>query len=136
MSFHSFKRALTRAKIRFIKISGGRSRMSEDTKFIYAIVRAMVKHPGTKFLTAPISQTYYLENKKLDYFIVLDLESVRITNHKFYASKSVNTSDGDKMVSYVRSHIENIRKEMEKEIFQNQHALYKNIYENLKASID
>jgi hypothetical protein len=136
MSFHSFKRAITRAKIRFIKISGGRSKMAEDTKFIYAIVRAMVNHPDTKFLTAPISQTYYLENKKLDYFIVLDMECIRITNHKFYASKSVNTSDGDRMVSYVKNHIEGIRKEMENEIFQNQHALYRNIYENLKASID
>lgn len=136
MSFHSFKRAIIRTKIRFIKITEGRSKMSEDTKFIYAIVRAMVKHPGTKFLTAPISQTYYLENKKLDYFIVLDLDCVRITNHKFYASKSVNSSDGDKMLGYVRRHIENIRKEMEKEIFQNQHSLYKNIYENLKTSTD
>lgn len=136
MSFHSLKRAITRTSIRIIKINSNRSKMGDDVKFLYKIVRAMVNHPDTKFLTAPISHTYYLENKKLDYFIVLDGECIRITNHKFYASKSVSGSDGDKMVNYVKNHIENIRKEMEREIFQNQHALYQNIYENLKASID
>lgn len=136
MSFHSLKRAITRFKIRVIKINSNRSKMGDDASFIYKIVRAMVKHPDTKFLTAPVSHTYYLENKRLDYFIVLDGEGIRITNHKFYASKSLTTSDGEKMVNYVRNHIEGIRKEMEKEIFQNQHALYRNIYENLKASID
>ena len=136
MSFHSLKRAITRLKIRVIKINNNRSKMGDDTSFIYKIVRAMVKHPDTKFLTAPISHTYYLENKKLDYFVVLDGECIRITNHKFYASKSLRGSDGEKMINYVKNHIENIRKEMELEIFQNQHALYRNIYENLKVSID
>ena len=84
----------------------------------------------------PITSHYYLDNKKLGYFILISYSIIKITNHKFYASKSVNTSDGDRMVSYVKNHIEGIRKEMENEIFQNQHALYRNIYENLKASID
>lgn len=112
-----------------------RGKMDADTAMIYTIIRAMVKHPKTKLLTAPISQTFYLENKELDYFIVVDYDNIKITNHKFFSSKSINTADGDKIIDYIKSQIENSRKEMEVEMFKNQNALYHDIYNNLKQSI-
>jgi hypothetical protein len=133
MGFSYFKRLLKRSKVKLARISSSRfsGKMDKDTAMMYAIVRAMSKHPKTKFLTAPISQTYYLENKELEYFIVVDYDNIRITNHKFFASKHINSNDGDKIISYIKTHIEGIRKEMESEIFKNQSALYKNIYESL-----
>lgn len=133
MGFPYFKRLLKRSKLKWARISAQRfGKMDQDTAMMYNIVRAMVKHPGTKFLTAPISQTYYLENKELEYFIVVDYDNIRITNHKFFASRQIKGQDGDKIVNYIKNHIESIRKEMETEIFKNQSALYKNIYESLK----
>jgi len=110
------------------------SKMDKDTAMIYTIVRAMVKHPKTKMLTAPVSHTYYLENKDLGYFIVIEYDRIRITNHTFYSYKSLNPSDGDKIINYIKMHIENSRKKMEDEIFENQNALYHTIYNNLKQS--
>jgi hypothetical protein len=134
MGFPYFKRLLKKSKVKLARISNSRfgGKMDKDTAMMYAIVRAMSKHPKTKFLTAPISQTYYLENKELEYFIVVDYDNIRITNHKFFASKHINSNDGDKIISYIKTHIEAIRKDMEAEIFKNQSALYKNIYDSLK----
>jgi hypothetical protein len=109
--------------------------MSNNAKTLYAIVRSMTKHPNTKFLAAPISETYYLENKELGYFITLSEYSIRITNHTFFATESFVRSDGKRIVSFVKNHIESIRKEMESEIFDNQSNLYKTILNNLKQSI-
>lgn len=125
ITFTKWKRIATNRK----------GKMDKDTAMIYTIVRAMVKHPKTKLLTAPISQTYYLENKDLGYFIVVEYDRIRITNHTFYSFKSLNPSDGDKIIKYIKSHIEDVQKIMEDEIFKNQHTLYHNIYNNLKQSI-
>ena len=130
---------LTKAKrITAIKwarlVESRKGKMDKDTAMIYTIVRAMAKHPKTKMLTAPVSHTYYLENKDLGYFIVVEYDRIRITNHTFFSYKSLNPSDGDKIINYIKMQIENSRKIMEDEIFQNQYALYHSIYDNLKQS--
>jgi len=48
---------------------------------------------------------------------------------------SLTSSEVNKMVNYVRNHIENIRRNMEKEIFANESTMINEIYENLKKSI-
>jgi hypothetical protein len=137
MGFKRFYK-ITKLKITRVldsNLSNGSSKMNSEISKIYAIVRAMCKNKGTKFLIAPVSGTYYLQNKDLDYYIILGDDGVRITNHKFFITKSLTSSEANKMVNYVRNHIENIRRNMEKEIFANESTMINEIYENLKKSI-
>ena len=135
-----FKRFYKITKLRISRVldsslSRTDSRMDSEISKIYGIVRSMCKHKGTKFLIAPISGTYYIQNKDLNYYIILSDDSIRITNHKFFITKSLALHENRKMVNYVRNHIETLRRGMEKEIFANESTMLNEIYENLKNSI-
>lgn len=135
MGFMGFKRFYRSTKIKLTRIlnsdlSG--HKMDPDVSKIYGIVREMCKSKSTKFLIAPVSHTYYLENKELQYFIVLGDSEIRVTNHKFYITKSLTPGQAYKIIGFVRSHIEMLRKDMEKEIFANESNMINEIYNNLK----
>ena len=132
-----FKRFYKRTSLKIAKVLNSNlsdSKMDPEVSKLYGIVRAMCNNKNTKFLIAPVSHTYYLENKPLHYFVVLDESGIRITNHKFFITKSLTGTESNKIIGYARSRIEILRKDMEREIFANESNMINEIYENLKNS--
>ena len=71
-------------------------KMNETEQHIKDVVDLMLKQKDTDVISSPISGRYYISNKRLQYYIMVNDFGVTITNHKFafmntsvYAFKSM-----------------------------------------------
>lgn len=111
--------------------------LDDEQTLLHEIVAKMCLKPDSKFLMAPgvHSSRYYIENKNHEYFIVLDDEAIKITNHNFYLVRHFHTEQIKPLIEKVRRRIENDRVKMEKEMFKNELDLLRNISSSLDKTI-
>lgn len=107
--------------------------LDDEQTLLHEIVTKMCSIPDSKFLMAPGtgSSRYYIENKNHEYFIVLDDQAIKITNHSFYLVRHFHIDQMKPLIEKVRIRIEKDRIKMEKEMFRNELDLLKNISQSL-----
>jgi len=102
-------------------------KMNETEEHIKDVINLMLKQKDTDVISSPISGRYYISNKRLQYYIMVNDFGVTITNHKFaleYAAAPRYTSI---ITDIVRQYMENDRYKFEQEIFKNRIELLKGI---------
>ena len=111
--------------------------LDDEQKLLHEIVTKMCSKQDSIFLMSPgaSSTRYYIENKNHEYFIVLDDEAIKITNHSFYLVRHFHSAQMNPLIQKVRKRIENDRVKMEKEMFKNELDLLRNISTSLDKTI-
>lgn len=111
--------------------------LDDEQKLLHEIVTKMCTKQDSKFLMSPgvNSSRYYIENKNHEYFIVLDDEAIKITNHSFYLVRHFHSEQMKPLIEKVRRRIESDRIKMEKEMFKNELDLLRNISSSLDKII-
>lgn len=111
--------------------------LDDEQKLLHEIVTKMCTKQDSKFLMSPgvNSSRYYIENKNHEYFIVLDDEAIKITNHSFYLVRHFHSEQMKPLIKKVRRRIESDRIKMEKEMFKNELDLLRNISSSLDKII-
>lgn len=106
---------------------------TEHEQLIIDIIGLLFDQDDTDCITAPISERYYISNKRLGYWIKIGDTAVTITNHKFtYVSQSP-LNFNDYVIRVVKEYIERDRQEFEKTVFQNELDLLSNIKISIKT---
>jgi hypothetical protein len=66
-------------------------------KTCFLICLKMIKHSGTKFMIAPMSNKRYIENKEMALFITMDDGRVDLTNHVYHYSVKLTKRDWERI---------------------------------------
>jgi hypothetical protein len=98
------------------------------------IIQKLLNHPETIKLMDPITTHYYLDNKKLEYFVLVTYNFVKITNHKFYYTENINSRFGEDLEKIIKIAISKDRKKIEEEMFKNEQDLLTKIDQKILLS--
>jgi hypothetical protein len=98
------------------------------------IIQKLLNHPETIKLMDPITTHYYLDNKKLEYFLLVTYNFVKITNHKFYYTENINSRFGEDLEKIIKIAISKDRKKIEDEMFKNEQDLLTKIDQKILLS--
>jgi hypothetical protein len=105
---------------------------NKKEQLILNIVQNLCDQADTDIKMAPISERYYIVNKRLEYWIRVYSDGISITNHKFTFSNHAPQTYQMMLVKIIQSTIEKHRNEFETTIFQNEIEMLENICENIK----
>jgi hypothetical protein len=108
-------------------------KMNEREELTYNVIKMLCEQSDTDLKIAPISNRYFMVNKRLSYWAKVEDFSVSITNHRFTLTNSVNAEYQKLLVKMVDEFIEADRNEFEETIFQNEVELLENIISNIKT---
>jgi hypothetical protein len=109
-------------------------KMNEREELTYNVIKMLCEQSDTDLKIAPISNRYFMVNKRLSYWAKVEDFSVSITNHRFTLTNSVNAEYQKLLVKMIDEFIEADRNEFEETIFQNEVELLENIISNIKTS--
>ena len=101
--------------------------LSDKEKQIKDIIENLLNDPNTTKLMDPITSHYYLDNKKLGYFMLISYSFVKITNHKFYYTENISGRFSSEIEKSIRIAISKDRRRIEDEMFKNESELLTNI---------
>lgn len=102
-------------------------KMNETEEHIKDVINLMLKQKDTDVISSPISGRYYISNKRLQYYIMVNDFGVTITNHKFALEYGAAPKYTSIITDIVRQYMENDRYKFEQEIFKNRIELLKGI---------
>jgi len=105
---------------------------NQQESLLIDVLKKLFEQTDTEYLTAPISGTYYITNKRLAYYVRVGDTSVTITNHKFTYVQQSSLAFNDYVIKIVREYMEKDREEFEKKVFQNEMNLLQNIKDSIK----
>ena len=105
-------------------------------KLILDIVNYLCPQSDTDMRMAPLSNRYYIVNKRLQYWVKVWEEGVTITNHKFTFTQNSAAKFHSELIDIIESHIEDSRLEFENTIFINEINLLEDILSDIKNSIN
>lgn len=107
---------------------------TQHEQLVIDIIGLLFDQGDTDCITAPISERYYISNKRLGYWLKIGDSSITITNHKFtYVSQSP-ANFNDYVIRVIKEYLERDRQEFEKTVFQNELDLLSNIKTSIKSS--
>lgn len=106
---------------------------NKKEQLILNIVQNLCDQPDTDIKMAPISERYYLVNKRLEYWLRVYPAGISITNHKFTFSNHSPETYQMMLVKIIQSTIEKHQNEFETTIFQNELELLENIVNNING---
>jgi len=109
-------------------------RMNEREELTYNVIKMLCEQHDTDLKIAPLTNRYFMVNKRLSYWARVEDFSVSITNHKFTLTNTINSEFQKSLVKMVEVFIEADRNEFEETIFQNEVELLENIISNIKTS--
>lgn len=98
------------------------------------IIKNLLENPETTKLMDPLTTHYYLDNRSLEYFILVTYSFVKITNHKFYYTENINTRFAEDLEKTIKAAISKDRKRMEQEMFKNEHDLLDKIHQKISSN--
>jgi hypothetical protein len=104
---------------------------TESETLVVDIVKSLLEDEITECITAPISQKYYVTNKKLNYYVKISYDTVIITNHKFSYTIKSPLKFHELLCDIVLEYIEKDREKFEKTVFENEIDLLTNIKTNI-----
>jgi hypothetical protein len=102
-------------------------KMNETEQHIKDVVDLMLKQKDTDVITSPISGKYYISNKRLEYYIMVNDFGVSITNHKFSLEYGAAPKYTSIVIDVVKQYMETDRHKFEQEVFKNRIELLKGI---------
>ena len=95
-------------------------KMNDKENQIFSIVVKMANHQDTLILMDPLRDVYYMDNKRINYFIMVSSYIIKITNHKFYYTNQINFKFSDILIEKIKLAISKDRKKVEDEMFKNE----------------
>ena len=105
---------------------------SED--LIKDIVEAAIKHPNTRITRCLHTDTYYVTNTALDYYVKLNRVSITISNHDYTFREGITEPFCKMLYKTIDNHLEARIAMFESEVFQNQTELLTKIKEGFLNS--
>ena len=105
---------------------------SED--LIKDIVEASVKHPTTRITRCLTTETYYVTNTDLEYYIKLNRVSITLSNHNYTFREGLSEPLCKMLYKTIDAHLEARIAMFETEVFQNQTELLTKIKADLLNS--
>jgi hypothetical protein len=87
------------------------------------IISNLLQHPKTKLLMDPLREHYYIDNKELNYFVLITDSTIKITNHKFYYTNDISGRFSTSIQNIMKSAISEDRQRIEDEMFKNEAEL-------------
>jgi|Laugrespbdmm15dd_1035085.scaffolds.fasta_scaffold84353_2 hypothetical protein len=109
---------------------------SSSEELVIDIIKSLLEDEKTECITAPISEKFYVTNKKLNYYVKVSYDTVVITNHKFSYTLKSPLKFHELLCNIVLEYIEKDREEFEKTVFENEIDLLTNIKTNIKYNGD
>tara|TARA_R110000822_G_scaffold154576_2_gene294321 strand:- start:645 stop:1001 length:357 start_codon:yes stop_codon:yes gene_type:complete len=109
--------------------------LSDKEKQIKDIIENLLNDSNTTKLMDPITSHYYLDNKKLGYFMVISYSFVKITNHKFYYTENISGRFSSEIEKSIRIAISKDRRRIEDEMFKNESDLLTKIQNNCSKKV-
>jgi len=103
-------------------------------KLIIDIINNLCIQSDTDMKIAPLSNRYYIVNKRLQYWIKVWEEGITITNHKFSFTQKSITKFHSELINIIEKHIEESRLVFENTVFENEINLLEDILLNIKSS--
>jgi hypothetical protein len=108
--------------------------MNDKENQIFSIVVKMANHQDTLILMDPLREVYYMDNKRMNYFVMVTSDIIKITNHKFYYTNQINLKFSDILVEKIKLAISRDRKKVEEEMFKNELNLLTDIDSNMDTN--
>lgn len=101
--------------------------MNEKENQIFSIIVKITNHQDTLLLMDPLRDVYYMDNKKLNYFVMVSYDTIKITNHKFYYTNQISFKFSDVLIKKIKLAISKDRNRIEKNMFKNELDLLNDI---------
>ena len=118
--------------LRFLKTGKyGKSQVTKKERTLRKIIRGVLQDPENRVLYSPESYRIFAHNKTKTYIISFDDREIRITNHKFFSSFSVNPEFGRILIREAYDRIENDLRELESESVCNEDFFLNEVCDNL-----
>lgn len=95
-------------------------KMNDKENQIFSIVVKMSNHQDTLILMDPLRDVYYMDNKRMNYFVMVSSDIIKITNHKFYYTNQINFKFSDVLIEKIKLAISKDRQRVEQEMFKNE----------------
>lgn len=108
-------------------------KLGETEQLLSDIVNLMCEQEDTDFMMAPTVGKYYVSNRRMEYYIVVNDFGIAITNHKFSFERSITSAFSAILIKRVQKSMDIDRAEFEKDVFQNQLDLLGDIKVSLMA---
>ena len=106
--------------------------MSDQEQLIFDIIKMLGEQADTELKVAPISDKYFMVNKRLSYWVAVEEFTLTITNHKFRFAHTGNSEYHIDVLNMVRQYVETQITEFQETVFQNQIELLQNIKSNIE----
>lgn len=104
---------------------------SED--LIKDIVEASLKHPVTRITRCINTDSFYVTNSELEYYIKLNRVSITISNHSYTFREGLSETFCKILYKIIDVHLEARISMFENEVFKNQTDLLNQIKEKLSS---
>ncbi|PIA78594.1 hypothetical protein BFR04_03410 [Gaetbulibacter sp. 4G1] len=101
--------------------------MKEDAKFIIDIVSNYSSNESIKKLISPISDEYFLIDRKNKISICISDGEVTLSNHTFLYKKLFNLSFTDRLKKQIKEHMEQEMQLLKQSLFKNETELLSKI---------
>jgi hypothetical protein len=109
-------------------------KMNDKENQIFSIVVKMANHQDTLILMDPLRDVYYMDNKRMNYFVMVSSDLIKITNHKFYYTNQIHFKFSDVLVEKIKLAISKDRQKIEQEMFKNELNLLTDIDSNMATN--
>ncbi len=101
--------------------------MKEDAKFIIDIVSNYSSNASIKKLISPISDEYFLIDRKNKISICISDGEITLSNHTFLYKKLFNLSFTDRLKKQIKEHMEQEMQLLKQSLFKNETELLSKI---------
>ena len=105
---------------------------NKKEEIVITIIKSLLEQNDTDIKMAPITDRYYILNKRLEYWVKVSADGISITNHKFTYTNASSMQFQDMVIEIVKTAIEALRNEFEATVFQNELDLLQSIVKNIK----
>jgi hypothetical protein len=102
-------------------------KLGETEQLLSDIVNLMCEQEDTDFMMAPTVGKYYVSNRRMEYYIVINDFGIAITNHKFSFERSISSNFSTILINRVQQSMDIDREAFEKDVFRNQLDLLEDI---------
>jgi hypothetical protein len=102
-------------------------KLGETEQLLSDIVNLMCEQEDTDFMMAPTVGKYYVSNRQMEYYIVINDFGIAITNHKFSFERSISSNFSSLLINRVQQSMDIDREAFEKDVFRNQLDLLEDI---------
>jgi|694.fasta_scaffold108630_7 hypothetical protein len=102
-------------------------KLGETEQLLSDIVNLMCEQEDTDFMMSPGFGKYYVSNRRMEYYIVINDFYIAITNHKFSFERSISSNFSTILINRVQESMDIDREAFEKDVFRNQLDLLEDI---------